>query len=593
VSPSLEDRLAAEARTEYEPTLPSDHRTPLDEQLDRFVFEQVVANRPQFTFADIIGDKDKGSDPFAHARAYQARCLHPEIGSDPGLHRFLSRFEDELDRLGFTDGDGNPVLPSREAFRRFRTERVDPDWLDQCGYLTVKVREEIGQRFGYESIKNASARHIKDDDRVAKDEIRSAYERLVPHLDEHLEDGRDRDKITHPWSAFKDVLGNASGMKTSCSDALREMQRPEHQQDKVLVEPHHDNSPGEMSVKGFFEGLAANSATKYMKCFEHIFREFLKKAERNGMFGRPVDLMIDGTKFVYNPKVWNDGKPELPEGTVGTGSNEYSYRFITVSVYDREHQKTLKPISFPMRERSQLFTAVAYIIRMLQDFMNIREVFADSEFATGPILNFLAKRNIDYTFRFSKAGDEIKSWLRGMSGNSIAGAMDYTINQSKDESSNKHHETRLLAKRVKRGKPDMSLPKGQHSLGSFVSESGQLGLDDFDRRDIEEYDGPWFVYATSHDVPDDRESVRSKLREYASRWNVETDYRVVKQNFMPFTNTDKYAIRVLFWFWAVALYNAWVLADMLIKMDRGQDFEDDYSVRSKPFRREIAKVEYG
>jgi len=593
VDRSLEERLAEEARKEFSPELPSDHQTPLDEQLDRLVFEQAISNTPQFTYLDITGDRNRGTNPFAHARAYYARCLHPEIESDPELHRFLRRFDDELDRLGFTNDDGEPRVPSRGAIRRFRQERVDPDWLDHCRHFSLSAREEIGQRFGYESIKNEVSDYVKEDDRVAKKEIRDAYERLVPHLDEHLDDGRDQDKITHPWSAFKDILGNASGMKTSCSDAIREMQRPEHQQDEVLVEPHQDNDPGEMSVKGFFEGLAANSATKYMKCFEHIFREFLKKAERNGMFGRPVDLMIDGTKFVYNPKVWNDGKPELPEGTVGTGSNEYSYRFITVSVYDREHQKTMKPISFPMRERSQLFTAVAYIIRMLRDFMNIREVFADSEFATGPILNFLSKRNIDYTFRFSKSGDEIKSWLRGMSGNSIAGAMDYIINQSKDESSNKYHETRLLAKRVKRGKPDMKLPKGQHSLGSFVSESGQLDLEDFDHRDIEDYDGPWFVYVTSHDVPDDRESVRTKLREYASRWNVETDYRVVKQNFMPFTNTDKYAIRVLFWFWAVALYNAWVLADMLIKIDRGWDFEDDYSVRSKPFRREIAKVEHG
>jgi len=311
------------------------------------------------------------------------------------------------------------------------------------------------------------------------------------------------------------------------------------------------------------------------------------------MFGRPMDLIIDGTKFVYNPKVWNDGEPELPEGTVGTGPGEYSYRFITVSVYDRQHGRTMKPITFPMRERSQLFLAVSCIIRMLRPYMNIREVFADSKFATSPILNFLEKRNLDYTLRYSKSGNEIKTFLKGLTGNSIAGAMDYTINEDEDESSNKYHETRLLAKRVKRGKADLSLPEGQHSLGSYVSESGQLDLEDFDRRDIEDYDGPWFVYVTSHDVPDDSQSVRSKLKEYASRWNVETDYRVVKQNFMPFTNTDKYAVRVLLWFWAVALYNSWVLADMLIKMDRGWELGGDYDVRSKPFRRQISQVEYG
>jgi len=122
VDRSLEERLAEEARKEFSPELPSDHQTPLDEQLDRLVFEQAISNTPQFTYLDITGDRNRGTDPFAHARAYYARCLHPEIDSDPKLHLFLQRFKDELDRLGFTNDDGEPRVPSREAIRRFRQD---------------------------------------------------------------------------------------------------------------------------------------------------------------------------------------------------------------------------------------------------------------------------------------------------------------------------------------------------------------------------------------------------------------------------------------------------------------------------------------
>lgn len=193
---SLEECLTVEAQTEYELFLPSDHQTPLDEQLDRLVFESAVSDSTQFTPQDITGDRNRGTNLFAHARAYYARCLHPEIESDPALHRFLTRFEGELDRLDFTSDDGDPTAPSREALGRFRTERVDSDWLERCRYLTLRVRDHIGKLFGYESIKDDVTRYVKKDNRVAKEEIRNAYERLVTQLDDHLKDGRDQDKTT-------------------------------------------------------------------------------------------------------------------------------------------------------------------------------------------------------------------------------------------------------------------------------------------------------------------------------------------------------------------------------------------------------------
>lgn len=91
---------------------------------------------------------------------------------------------------------------------------------------------------------------------------------------------------------------------------------------------------------------------------------------------------------------------------------------------------------------------------------------------------------------------------------------------------------------------------------SFVTEAGQLGLAEINQRDLEEYDGPTFVYLTSHVIPDTREILRTKLRQDAARWNAEMDYRVVKPDFLPFTNTDQDAVRALVRFWAVALSNA-------------------------------------
>jgi len=53
-------------------------------------------------------------------------------------------------------------------------------------------------------------------------------------------------------------------------------------------------------------------------------------------------------------------------------------------------------------------------------------------------------------------------------------------------------------------------------------------------------------------VPDDPHSARKAAKQYAKRWQIETDYRVVKHNFMARTNSDQYEIRVLWWLYAVA-----------------------------------------
>ncbi|WP_256289509.1 transposase [Halobellus inordinatus] len=564
------------------------------EKLDRRVFD-IAADYPMSAFEPELkggSQKSRGTNIDALCRAYYAKCLHPGLDSRADLVRFLQHFEGELEPMGFEADQNDPyaTAPSRGAIGRFCTQRVTPGTLDRIEQSVNGFRRPLAKEFGLAATENPDAMALRKEAPVSNEEVRRAYRQLVGEFDA-VRDERDQARITHPQDSLFSILSEASANKTSCSDMIEDRDRPEEQREYEHIYPHLDNEPGDISIKGFFEALDANSATGYMKDFEQIFRNFLKRAKRNGMFARPVDVIIDGTDFVFHPKNWEDGKPQLPEGTVGTKGGEQAYKFITISVYDRQHNKTMKPVVFPMRERSLRYAAVHYLVEFIRDFMSVREVFADSAFASGPILNYFEKEGIDYTCRFRMSGSKIKTWIKGLSGQRITGARDYTINRSR---SHPHrHETRLIARRVKRGKTNLSLPESQTPLEDFVSDSGQLELEDFEDHDVDDYDGPWFVYVTSHDVPNERESVQKKLKDYAKRWNVETDYRVVKQNFMPFTNTDKYAIRVLFWLWAVALYNAWVLVDMLIKIWRGWDLAGDYRIRSKPFRREITAVDYG
>jgi hypothetical protein len=328
-----------------------------------------------------------------------------------------------------------------------------------------------------------------------------------------------------------------------------------------------------------------------MKQFEQVFERLISRAQSHGFCDRPVNVHVDGTDFVYTPQAYDeDNQKKIADGAVGTKGGEYAYKFLTVSVEDRQSGRSMKPVVFPMRDRGLLYRAFCYVIRRVREYMSIHEVKADSEFATTKILNFLEERNIDYRMRYKVDGSEIKQWLRRLTNQRTAAAMDYTIDGASES-----HDTRLIAKRSRYGSTDIDITGDQTDLQQFIVADGdaQLKLNEFDgRADATEFEGPWFVYVTSHDVPDDDNSARNAAKKYAKRWQIETDYRVLKHRFMANTDSTQYVVRVLYWLYAVALFSAWKLADLAVRDQ--QDFDQHgYSLRSRDFADAIAEVDYG
>lgn len=69
------------------------------------------------------------------------------------------------------------------------------------------------------------------------------------------------------------------------------------------------------------------------------------------------------------------------------------------------------------------------------------------------------------------------------------------------------------------------------------------------------------------------ESKREEIAEwYRKRRGVETGYRV-KKEFKIRTSTESYAMRMLFFFLSVVMYNLWVLFNLLSALDRNASVE--------------------
>jgi len=321
-------------------------------QIDRQVLTAVVKGTTDIVFSDITGDRDRGYDPFALANAYACRVAHPDIDSDLQLHLFLKRHEDELPEAGVRRRQG---VPSRGALARFR-DRVNDGTLHRIEHGYMGVQQEILVNFDRYDPDEYVTTYAQSDE-VSEQQLRQAYEKIKPELDTAIPDGRDGDKTSFEWERFRDILAESMLQRESASQILRNRRRPQKPEDVEPVPVQHcDPDEREMRIRTFFDGFEKHSATSYMKGFEGVFEQLIRRAKRNGLYDRPVDVHIDGTDFIYTPQSRDEnGQKKIAEGAVGTKGGEYAYKFLTVSIEDRQSGRSMKPVVFPMRDRSLLF----------------------------------------------------------------------------------------------------------------------------------------------------------------------------------------------------------------------------------------------
>jgi hypothetical protein len=81
------------------------------------------------------------------------------------------------------------------------------------------------------------------------------------------------------------------------------------------------------------------------------------------------------------------------------------------------------------------------------------------------------------------------------------------------------------------------------------------------------------VFATNLRVgPEEAESF---CRRYSRRWQIENEYKSIKNDFLAKTSSKDYRVRLFYFVFAVLLYNIWRLTDFLLKA--GVDSEMDYA----------------
>lgn len=248
-------------------------------------------------------------------------------------------------------------------------------------------------------------------------------------------------------------------------------------------------------------------------------------------FRRPVTVAIDITTVPYYGEV-----EEMPMVNGMRGEEKRAFKFATLSIVG-ENIAFVLAIE-PVRESSawdknrsnQVHQTVRRLVQRAKKHVPIETVLCDREFDSAGVFQALTNLNVNYLIptRISSTEREAIEIM--------------------DED----------GRNVAVEKASIDVESGTHAM-RFLYVPSTNG------------DGT-AVFATNLSVgPDEAESF---CRRYSRRWQIENEYKSIKNDFLASTSSKDYRVRLFYFVFAVLLHNIWRLTDFLLKaaVDREMDY---------------------
>lgn len=355
-----------------------------------------------------------------------------------------------------------------------------------------------------------------------KKDARKTFAKALRLLKEHL-GVRLHHNAKYTQEELLRLLVHAAMRKISIEEASA--------QQKMLTQ-----APSADAVQYHFEKKDVETLEQEL---DSLIYENVAEFRRRRLFGVPRDVAIDFHPVPYygEPKAWvMAGKHE--RGT------SYFVTFATLEIVEAGERLTLKVIpvtQFKCRER--IVEELLAFARKLG--LRIRRLYVDRAFPHFEVIKVLEKAEVKWVAAFSK-NERVKAIIK---------------------------DVHLNGGFVRR----YEMSKGRESTSfNLVIVENKLGVKEGVIRVTELYS----TFATNLEVD---ESKREEIAEwYRKRWSIETGYRV-KKEFKIRTSTESYAMRVLFFFLSVAMYNLWVLFNLLLALARNASTEPIISVSELKF----------
>ncbi|WP_227378029.1 transposase [Haladaptatus halobius] len=266
--------------------------------------------------------------------------------------------------------------------------------------------------------------------------------------------------------------------------------------------------------------------------FQQATERLLSVIQSESSFRRPVTVAIDITTIRYFGNV--EGMPMVSGTKDGEGR---AFKFATLSIVGWNIPLILavEPIressSWDQNPPNQIHRVVRRLVRRAQEHVSIEMVLCDRDFDSKVVYQTLSNLDVNYLIpkRIHTAEREAIEMMN-------EDGQEVAVESATVHTDHGSHAMQLL---------------------SVLSTKGEGTA----------------VFATNLSV--DSVKAATFCRRYSRRWQIENEYKSMKNDFLAKTSSKDYRVRLFYFVFAVLLHNIWRLTDFLLKAS--VDSEMDYA----------------
>lgn len=237
-----------------------------------------------------------------------------------------------------------------------------------------------------------------------------------------------------------------------------------------------------------------------------INHDLMATLREKGLLKKPLIVAMDWHDEMY----YGDLETEGIIGTKNNRGTNYAYEYASVSIVIKGIRFVIAVV--PVHERTIVDMVSSLISIIYSNDITIKHLLLDGGFYSIDAIRFLQSSGVKYIMHAPK----LKSVC-------------------KDQEIDRNHTTRSHNRR-----------KSQQATFRIVSIYG------WNRKGMILY-----IFATNTVFPP-----KEVLRFFKKRWGIETGYRMIRK-FLAKTTSRIYRIRLLYFYFAILLYNFWVLLNLM------------------------------
>jgi len=253
----------------------------------------------------------------------------------------------------------------------------------------------------------------------------------------------------------------------------------------------------------------------------------VREAKKHLQFKRPAEVAIDMTYIAY---YGDRDEMEMVMGAPSTKEYEWCYKFATLTVVGENVKFTLA--MRPVQKGDLVGGVVRDLLQKASEHVSMSTVYADSEFCSVDTFRALESAGLDYVIPSPK-NQRVKRKIERMT-QDIEVHTDYAMyGPTSDGVTNERATTNLILL------PSTANPE---KTVAFTTNKDVSNGTELERLDAQGW-----------------------VNRYSRRWGIENSYKTIK-DFLAWTTSKAFEVRLFYFGFAVLLYNMWLLVDLLVQV---------------------------